>query len=185
MVRLLYAILTTLVLSSLVIPATLAQDQDLPADSKTETDSSTDSESRPIEEIQVFSERTFFTLRLEIESAETEVYGLFNELNSSDDFDVKCTREVYVGSYFKRRSCMAAYLREEQARNAQSSVQGVDILLSLDAIQVETRQKAIAMEAEMLKLAQEHPEFAAALLKLTALVGALQVKKEESPFFFK
>ncbi len=179
MVQPLRTILTALCLTAMVIPFSFAQDQD------SSTESDVESTSRPIEEISVIGERTFFTLRLEIESAETEVYGLFNELNSNDDFDVKCVNEVFVGSHFSRRVCMADYLRKEQARNAQNSVLGIDILLTLDQVRGEVRQKTLAMEAEMLTLAQENPAFFEAIRKLAELVGILEVKKEENSFFFK
>jgi len=76
-----------------------AQTQDTGSPASKEQDVQT----RPIEEITVLGERSFFTLRLEIEAAEAEVYGLFNELNTNDDFDFKCTREAYTGSHIKRR----------------------------------------------------------------------------------
>ena len=181
MVQPLRTILTALCLTAMVIPFSFAQDQD------SSTVSDVESASRPIEEISVFGERTIFTLRLEIESAETEVYGLFNELNSDDDFDVKCVKEVFVGSHFSRRVCMADYLRKEQARNAQISERGlgIDTLLTLDQVKGDVRQKTLAMEAEMLNLAQENPAFFEAIRKLTELVGILEVRKEENSSFFR
>lgn len=117
---------------------------------------------------------------MEIESVETEVYGLFNELNSNDEFDVTCTEEVFVGSLLPKRVYMADYLRKEQARNAggsQTSLDvnglGIEMQLSLDAVEREVRHKTIAMEAEMLRLAEENQSFANALLRLTELMGLL------------
>jgi len=135
-------------------------------------------------EITVLGERSFFTLRLEIEAAEEEVYGLFNELNTNDDFDVKCTREVYTGSHFKRRSCMAAYLREAEAENAQNQLKGIDTRLSLSGVKGEVRQQTLAMEAEMAQLALDNPGFLQALRKLAELHGALNTKKAANPFYF-
>jgi hypothetical protein len=77
------------IISSLIgITFSTAQTKDTGSSASKEQDV----ETRPIEEITVLGERTFFTLRLEIEAAEAEVYGLFNELNTNDDFDFKCTR---------------------------------------------------------------------------------------------
>ena len=56
------------------------------------------------------------------------------------------------------------------------------MLVSLDGIKGEVCHKTVAMEAEMLKLAQRNQSLANALLKLTELMGLLQVKKEENPF---
>ena len=157
-----------------------AQTQDTGSSASKEQDAQT----RPIEEITVLGERTFFTLRLEIEAAEAEVYGLFNELNTNDDFDVKCTREVYTGSYFKRHRCMAAYLRKAQAENTQNYLKGIDTQLSLSGVQGEVHQQTLAMEAEMAQLALDNPGFLQALRKLAELLGALNTKKAANPFYF-
>ncbi len=140
--------------------------------------------STPIEEITVVGQRTFRALRLEIESAEIEAYNLFNDLNVNDEFDVTCTYEVYTGSHFPKRACMAAYLREAQARNIQDTLQGFDVQLSLGAVQGEVIQKTMAMEAEMVRVAQENQRFAEALQKLAELLGIYQKKKKENPFYF-
>ena len=116
MIQLLRTILITLSLSGMIIPISLAQDQD----STPTSDDDVDVLLRTIEEINVVGERTIFALRMEIESAETEVYGLFNELNSNDEFDVACTNEVFVGSHLPKRICIADYLRKEQAKNVGS-----------------------------------------------------------------
>ena len=157
-----------------------AQTQDTGSPASKEQDVQT----RPIEEITVLGERSFFTLRLEIEAAEAEVYGLFNELNTNDDFDFKCTREAYTGSHIKRRRCMAAYLREAQAENTQNYLKGIDTRLSLSEVEGEVHQQTLAMEAEMTQLALDNPEFSQALRKLAELLGALNTKKAANPFYF-
>ena len=157
-----------------------AQTQDTGSPASKEQDVQT----RPIEEITVLGERSFFTLRLEIEAAEAEVYGLFNELNTNDDFDFKCTREAYTGSHIKRRRCMAAYLREAQAENTQNYLNGIDLQLSLSEVKGEVHQQTLAMEAEMTQLALDNPEFSQALRKLAELLGALNTKKAANPFYF-
>ncbi len=162
-------------------------------------ESSSESESQPdgsvIEEIIVQGERTFFALRMEIESTETEVYNLFNELNSNDEFDVTCKEVRYTRSRISRRTCMAAYLREEEAYHVRNYVQSIQLsrdgliggwpvtigssmLLTLDSAKGEVHQKTVAMEQEMLRLAMEVPEFAAALQKLTGFVNALKIREK-------
>ena len=169
------------IISSLIgITFSTAQTKDTGSSASKEQDA----ETRPIEEITVLGERTFFTLRLEIGAAEEEVYGLFNELNINDDFDVTCTWEVYTGSHFKRRSCMAAYLREAQAENTQNYLKGIDMQLDLSGVKGEVRDQTLAMEAEMAQLALDNPEFSQALRKLAELLGALNTKKAANPFYF-
>ncbi len=169
------------IISSLIgITFSTAQTKDTGSSASKEQDV----ETRPIEEITVLGERTFFTLRLEIGAAEEEVYGLFNELNTNDDFDVTCTWEVYTGSHFKRRSCMAAYLREAQAENTQNYLKGIDMQLDLSGVKGEVRDQTLAMEAEMAQLALDNPEFSQALRKLAELFGIYNTKKAANPFDF-
>ena len=169
------------IISSLIgITFSTAQTKDTGSSASKEQDA----ETRPIEEITVLGERTFFTLRLEIGAAEEEVYGLFNELNINDDFDVTCTWEVYTGSHFKRRSCMAAYLREAQAENTQNYLKGIDMQLDLSGVKGEVRDQTLTMEAEMAQLALDNPEFSQALRKLAELFGIYNTKKAANPFDF-
>tara|TARA_B100001964_G_C14133779_1_gene554196 strand:+ start:766 stop:1080 length:315 start_codon:yes stop_codon:yes gene_type:complete len=92
--------------------------------------------------------------------------------------------EVYTGSHFKRRSCMAAYLREAQAENTQNYLKGIDMQLDLSGVKGEVRDQTLAMEAEMAQLALDNPEFSQALRKLAELLGALNTKKAANPFYF-
>ncbi len=142
-----------------------------------------------IEEITVLGERTTYSLRMEIKSSELEVYNLFNELNNNDEFDVTCEEIVYSGSHIPVQTCMAAYLREEEARRTQDFLQGLSggplgtpgsgPLLSRDAVAGEVIEKTKAMEQEMIRLAIEFPEFTAALQKLSGLVGALEARTKD------
>jgi len=90
-------------------------------ESLSEEESAVDSETSQnvIEEITVLGERTTYSLRLEIKSTEVEVYKMFNELNNNDEFDVTCEEIVYTGSRIPVQTCMAAYLREEEASRTQ------------------------------------------------------------------
>ncbi|NKB33659.1 MAG: hypothetical protein GKR91_11230 [Pseudomonadales bacterium] len=172
-------------------PTLLSQQQESSAELESQSESESESESESqaeatvIEEINVQGQRTTFALRLEIENAETEVYNLFNELNSDDEFDVTCEETIYIGSRLPRRTCMAAYLRKEEAYQTQSYLQGIPIggglgspgsgsLLSFDGVRAEVLEKTEAMEQEMINIANEVPEFAAALIKLANLVGTLE-----------
>ena len=79
---------------------------------------------------------------------------------------------------------MAAYLRKAEAENAQNALKGIDTLLSSSGVEGEVHQQALAMEDEMAQLALDNPEFLQALRKLAELLGALNTKKAENPFYF-
>ena len=157
-------------------------------ESLSEEESAVDSETSQnvIEEITVLGERTTYSLRLEIKSTEVEVYKMFNELNNNDEFDVTCEEIVYTGSRIPVQTCMAAYLREEEASRTQDFLQslsggplgtpGSGPLLSRDAVAGEVIEKTKAMEQEMIRLAIEYPEFTAALQKLSRLIGVLDAR---------
>ena len=179
MLRYKCAILTFLCVTWMFSISVFAQDSDSTAEPDLEA------QSRLIEEITVVGQKTLFTLRMEVESAEEGVYAIFNELNSSDEFDITCTREVYIGSYFEQRDCMAAYLKDAIAQNTQDYLKGIDVQLNRNQIPAEVHQKSVAMEAEMLRLVEENPDFLEAMLKLTDLVGEYQAKKKEGFSWFK
>ena len=151
MLRLKCAILTFLCAAGMFSTSAFAQE----ADSTTESE--LEALSRPIEEITVVGTKTLFSLRLEMESAEEDVYAIFNELNSTDEFDISCTHEVYSGSHFKQRDCMATYLRKAIAQNTQDYLRGIDVQLTRDEVPAQVHQKSLAMEAEMLRLVEENP----------------------------
>ena len=126
---------------------------------------------------------------MEIERAETDVYNLFNELNSNDEFDVTCEEIVYTGSLIPQRTCMSAFLREEMAYQTQTFVQSIPlgdglgapgggVLLDFETVQGAVRQKAEAMEQEMIRLAVENPDFAAMLVRLSRLIGLLEERDD-------
>ena len=188
--RLLGSIITSCFLIGISSPLVLAQDAESPVTAETTE------ESRPIEEITVLGQQTFFSLRMAIESLEEEVFGLFNELNSTDEFDIKCTREVYSGSHILKRVCMSTFLREALAQNTQDYLATNYVIapgvarrtgMQLTGFQIkgEVSQKSQALEAEMTRLVLENESLFQALQKLTTLTGALEAKKEENFFFFK
>lgn len=191
---LLSAILASCLLVGINSPLVSAQES--PPQIENEPESEVDSETepptdaRPIEEITVQGRKTTYSLRMEIESLEEEVFGMFNELNSNDEFDVKCTREVYAGSCIPKRVCMTAFLRKEVARHTQDYLTAsmwdhTSPQLTGSQVKNEVYQKSVAMDVEMTRLAQENQAFFDALQKLTNLVGELGVKKAERYSFFK
>lgn len=163
-------------------PLILSQQQESSSESESATESQT--ANGVIEEISVIGERTTYSLRLEIKSAEADVYNLFNELNNNDEFDVTCEEVVYTGSHLPVTTCMAAYLRNEQAFQTQRFLEGLSggalgtpgsgALMDLDSAAGEVLEKTKAMEQEMIRLAIEVPKFNEALRKLSGLVGALE-----------
>jgi hypothetical protein len=90
-----------ILLWSLLLPAALAQ----AATPATPTTRSTETD-----EVVVNGERLKIdAMRKEIVQLEDRFYDLYNELNTADDFDIRCIEEARTGTRFIKRSCRPVY----------------------------------------------------------------------------
>lgn len=162
----------------------LAQDDaDAPAAAATSSELPT----RAIEQITVTGERSLLTMRNEIERIEEDMYRRFNELNNSDELDIFCVSERRTTSHIIQRTCEPVFLTKLKKENAQSAVsemrnaftdEGMDPVLmeyGLNLIESESSLKSLAsgqyeeLSVEILRIAQEHPDYLEALLKIGEL----------------
>lgn len=140
----------------------------------------------PIEEIDVTGKRSSMQLRMEIERLEEGMFDLFNELNSSDDFDVACHKIKHTGTLIPTWECEPAYLTRARTQNAQDALricgmspEELRYCLKDDAeLMFENRAKTEQLNAEIRQLALEHPELAKAMLELDAKKRSL-VEREQ------
>jgi hypothetical protein len=163
----------------------------------------------PIEEIQVTGPRSMILLGQEIRKAEVQMYNLFNELNSTDDFDVTCGFVKDTGTQISAWKCMVGFMSHAEHRNTQEFLQTCFSPVSEADEQVNTqglppscflpktdeqlnwenREKLDAMNAEMSALAKENPALAQAMLDLYAkkqrMQGLQLSKRENSGRFFR
>lgn len=73
---------------------------------------------RPIEEITVRAEQTVMAIRFQLRSAQDEMFAKFNELNSNDEFDIKCRTVRHAGSHIPRRECEPRFFTRERQSNS-------------------------------------------------------------------
>ena len=73
---------------------------------------------RPIEEITVRAEQTVMAIRYQLRSAQDEMFAKFNELNSNDEFDIKCRNVRHAGSHIPRRECEPRFFTRERQSNS-------------------------------------------------------------------
>ncbi len=66
--------------------------------------------------------RGYGALRLQIRLAEEEVFARFNEINSTDDFDIHCYLEPMTGSRIRSRHCKSNSWREQDSNYAQATL---------------------------------------------------------------
>jgi hypothetical protein len=66
--------------------------------------------------------RPYAELRLQVRLAEEAVYARFNDINSTDDFDIHCTDETRGGSRIHTRRCLSNSWREQDVNFAQALI---------------------------------------------------------------
>jgi hypothetical protein len=136
------------------------------------------------EEITVIGQRSLRLLRLEVQTARERVYGLFNSLNSSDEFDIHCRNAPRTGTRIPQRVC-----RPQFADNATDHA-GTEFLLALqlgncaggitEACLEAGRSRAQAalsvvsvrdrqLDAEVQRLARDNAEFRRAIAGFQAV----------------
>ena len=126
-------------------------------------------------------------LRAEIEVARRRAYDIFNEINTNDEFDVRCRKESKPGSNVPAQTCRARFEYDISADAASEYMRslawncpvvggvldtqacmfsgyGQSAADSARAIEGQLPSKRDQMNAEILRLANENDEFAQAIL---------------------
>jgi len=127
-------------------------------------------------------------LRAEIDVARQRAYGIFNEINSNDEFDVYCRKESQPGTNVPRQVCRAQFerrisadaAREYMGTLARNCPVGTGGVLDTQAcmfsnygqnaadaargIEGQLPGKQAQMNAEILRLANEDERFGQAIL---------------------
>ena len=119
-------------------------------------------------------------LRVEIERTENAVYARFNELNSSDEFDIHCSEHAPTGSNIPVRTCKPNFmLRAEQRAGGASlnRMQG-DRYSGAPNERVYLEQKGAELTAEIQRVAREDEQLMRDLTRLFALRESQNVSSE-------
>lgn len=127
-------------------------------------------------------------LRAEVEDARQRVYGLFNDINSNDDFDVRCRKESRAGTNVPTQICRARFEDDISAEAASEymstlftlcqpdangfldtqtclfSGPGVSAAASAQGVEGRAPLKRDQMTEQIFRLARENDEFAQAIL---------------------
>jgi hypothetical protein len=123
-------------------------------------------------------------LRLKVQAAREHAYNIFNEINSTNDFDVHCSAEKRTFSRMKRRVCRAQFENRIQAQAAKEymhelfvhcggqavtascvfSAAGQQGLVRVAAVESQIPGKREELNQEIVRLANEDPRFAQAIL---------------------
>ena len=135
----------------------------------------------PIEEITVVGQRSFLTLYNQLETAKIELYSLYNDLNTDDDYDVECKKSNWTHTHIQRLECWPKFITNTMAENAQDTFRGIASAYNAPVNQIEAQYTAELddLRANILRIAQEHPEVAAWLLELGRVEQSIARKQEE------
>ena len=141
------------------------------ADSTTEPESS-----NQLEEITVTTTATLMQLQTRLEYAKLEVFNSYNDINPDSYYDVECEFVTRQGSHINDRICQPAFIAILEAQAYQDELAGFtnDALL-----EQQIREETISMEAHMISLASEHPEFLEQTREYMQLSDEYEQLKEE------
>ncbi len=174
-----------LILMMAVSKFAIAQDEE----QSQNTAESTAENTRPIEQIDVVTQRSLLSMRVQIRDAENALYSLFNDLNSVEKYQIRCRNVKRLGTYFSSRSCEPKFLKDfrqgmgrdvmMELRNAYGP-SGMDIYGVKRAIERLEPDSAIrqmlsqdyeAMKQEMLRIAMENSDYRNLLSRIGELKG--------------
>lgn len=140
-----------------------------------------------IEEIVITAEKSAFQLRQEVWQAEQKAYEVFNKYNDERRFEIHCSMQASTGSRFERQVCRPNFEINANRLHAQNSLETYRTLLEPYAIpgggginsdgssSASVNTQAIissqrkAYRQKMRTVAEEHPEFLAAIIRYSEL----------------
>ena len=145
-------------------------------------------------------------LRVEIEKTRERAWGIFNQINSSNDFDVLCSDDTRTFSHAKQRVCqprfegritstaareyMAALAMTCPANPATGFINFQECMTGAYAARGLARAQAISGEApgkrdlfsdEVLRVASENDQFAQAILDFYAAQQKYEAARKPAP----
>lgn len=71
-----------------------------------------------LEEVTVRGQRSLVAYRLALEASRERIFDIFNEINSDDEFDIRCRNEERPGSRIPKRVCRPEFSRDVASRAA-------------------------------------------------------------------
>lgn len=120
--------------------------------------------------------RSMRFLRDRLTLAEDNLYAIYNEINTVDEFDIHCRMHGATGTRMVQRQCLPNYVKDMDERKAQAfhRVYGGEGSYDLDwqSPMAALGFKTAELERHMQTLALEHPELLEAMQTLYGLMEA-------------
>jgi hypothetical protein len=153
----------------------------------TSTDGSEPATEQAPEEIVVYGEKSLIVLRNELYRAQEDFFTVFNSLNSTNDFDIKCNKITFLGARRRVHRCLPNFaIRYEAQASADMMIaayahqfEAMDYSDNVDtAIGVLLRKKDKELWAEFASLVLENPDLQQELVELRNANRALEVERQ-------
>jgi len=146
---------------------------------QTAADETTSEPAVTLEQITVVGQRTFFSLRAQIEDAKEALYSSYNDLNLDDELDVNCRNSDWTGTHIQEQVCWPVFFENAVSENSQDYLRGIAVLEPVAHLQSQYQQRFEELRANIVKVATENPQVEGALVDLGTLEAAYEKKREE------
>jgi hypothetical protein len=152
------------------------------------SESNPEREPTELDEVLIKGKRGLEVLRLQMIRLEDEFYARYNQLNSSDLYDIHCAEEARTGTRFRRRYCRPNFAARAHEVEGQGYWEAAERMLrvppmpwdppipAIPAIQL--RQKEF--REEMIQTTTRHPELLELLRKRAELAARYEKLRRES-----
>ena len=134
-----------------------------------------------LEEIVVTAERPIGSLRVELETLQASFFTDYNELNPNDEFDVTCKETNFTHTRIQQTLCLPQFFYDAMAEQARMAFinQNFSDIQSMQRLALSMNKEFEDLSANILAVANEHPELAASLLEVGKVEAAIRRKQEE------
>ena len=131
-----------------------------------ETSTDIDKLEYTLPEVIVKGDNSMHALKMGVIRAEELKFEVFNNLNSTDDFDITCDWSAPTGTLIKYWRCDVEYMRKarEEAITKAMELGLVGPMISESQLAIENAHKTRALNKEMKALAVQYPEMAIAMI---------------------
>lgn len=131
-----------------------------------------------IEEVTVYGEKNMIRLRTEFELAQTNLFVVFNAINSNDEFDIECEYERRLGSYRRHHVCTPKFATRQPAHEGSGFLVRNKQTGEVQAVTRRSIRLDRELWAEMKLLLQDNAELRQALLDLQSAKDAIDAEKQ-------
>ena len=131
-----------------------------------------------IEEIIVYGEKNMTHLRTEFELAQTNLFVLFNMINSNDEFDVECEYERRLGSHRRHYVCTPKFATRQPAHVGSGFLVRKKQTGEVQSVTHRNIQLDKKLWDEMKLLLEENAELRRSFLDLKSAKDAIDAEKK-------